>query len=160
MELVSEKTSALGGKYLTLVLGKEVYGIEILKVREIIGIVNITAVPQSSDYLKGIINLRGKIIPVLDLRIKFSMPETEYTHETCIIVVEVNKIDLGLVVDTVSEVMDIKSSEIEEAGNLGNEVDRDFLLGLGKVKDRIVILLDIGKILNADEFSKVETISK
>lgn len=155
----AEKTANYIGKYLTFMLQDEVYGIEILKVREIIGIPEITPVPQSENYLKGIINLRGKVIPVIDLRIKFSMSEMEYTHETCIIVVEVNNVHVGIIVDTVSEVLDIKSDEFERSANIGNTIDTDFIFGLGKVKNKIIILLDINKVLNADEFAVVENIS-
>ncbi len=146
-------------KYLSFVLDDEVYGIEILRIREIIGVVKITEVPQSANYLKGIFNLRGKIIPVIDLRIKFGMPELEHTHETCIIVVEVENSHIGMIVDTVSEVVNIKDSEIEDPSHIGSQIDTDFLLGLGKVKDKIVIMLDVGKILKKDELAMIEKIS-
>lgn len=158
-----KKTDAIKtfeGKYLTFVLDTEIYGIEILKVREIIGIVEITAIPQSPDYLKGIINLRGKVIPVTDLRLLFGMNETEYTHETCIIVAEVGKSHLGVVVDTVSEVLDVKREQIEDSSNFGNTIDSSYILGLGKVKDKIIILLNINKVLNTEDLALVEKISK
>ena len=103
MEAVATKKEVTEGKFLTFVLNNEEYGIEILKVREIIGLMNITTVPQTLDYMKGIINLRGKIIPVIDLRLKFSMPEEEHTQETCVIVAEVNNTSIGIIVDSVSE---------------------------------------------------------
>ncbi len=115
MDAVAEKKeiSAIDGKFLTFVLGSEIYGIEILNAREIIGLIDITTVPQPLDYMKGVINLRGKVIPVIDLRMKFSMQEEKHTQETCVIVVEVNNTSIGIIVDSVSEVLEIKSGEIE-----------------------------------------------
>ncbi|MBC8551165.1 MAG: purine-binding chemotaxis protein CheW [Candidatus Brocadiales bacterium] len=151
MEAVAEKkTLVQEGKYLTFVLGREVYGIEILKVREIIGLMDITTVPQTPEYMKGVINLRGKVIPVLDLRLKFSMPEEEHTKETCVIVVEVNNTSVGIIVDSVSEVLEIKGGDIEEAPCFGQGIDTDFIIGLGKVKEKIIILLDIEEVLSSD----------
>lgn len=161
MQAVSEKkeTSVHEGKYLTFVLGREEYGIEILKVREIIGLMDITSVPQTPDYMKGVINLRGKVIPVIDLRLKFSMPEEEHTQETCVIVVEVDNTLIGTIVDSVSEVSDIGSDAIEEKPHLGQGIDTDFIMGLGKVKGKIVILLDIEKVLSAEELEMAEEIA-
>ena len=147
------------GEFLTFLLAKEEYGIEILKVREIIGLMDITTVPQTPDYVKGVINLRGKVITVIDLRLKFSMPEAVYTQETCIIVVEVGNALVGIVVDSVSEVLHINSSEIEKAPKFGQAIDTEFILGLGKAKGKIVILLDIEKVLSFEELEMVEQIS-
>ncbi len=147
------------GEFLTFLLAKEEYGIEILKVREIIGLMDITTVPQTPDYGKGVINLRGKVISVIDLRLKFSMSEAEYTRETCIIVVEVGNALVGIVVDSVSEVLDIKSSEIEKTPKFGQAIDTEFILGLGKTKGKIVILLDIENVLSLEELEMVEQIS-
>lgn len=139
------------GKYLTFALGNEEYGLEILKVREIIGYMDITAVPQMPPYIKGVINLRGQVIPVVDLRAKFSMASAEVTEETCIIVVEIaqqgRKFNTGIVVDHVSEVLDIAGENIEDAPQFGSDVNTDFILGMGKVGDRVKILLDIDKVL-------------
>jgi len=153
MEAVAEKklTKSHGDKYLTFVLGTEEYGIEILKVREIIGMMDITSVPQTPDYMKGVINLRGKVIPVIDLRLKFAMTEQEHTQETCTIVVEVGNTLIGIIVDTVSEVSGIGSKEIEETPHLGQGIDTNFIMGLGKVKGKIIILLDIEKVLSIEE---------
>ncbi|ODS34207.1 MAG: purine binding chemotaxis protein [Candidatus Scalindua rubra] len=159
MEAVATKNAVNDEKFLTFSLGKEEYGVEILKVREIIGIMDITTVPQSPDYMKGVINLRGKVIPIIDLRLKFSMPEAELTQETCIIVVEVNNTLIGVIVDSVSEVMDIKSEEIEETPNFGHGIDTNFIKGLGKTKGKIVILLDIAKVLSSVELEMVEEIA-
>ena len=135
MESVVEKKeiSDIEGKFLTFVLGEEIYGIEILKAREIIGLMDITTVPQTPDYMKGVINLRGKVIPVIDLRMKFSMKKWERTQETCVIVVEVNSTSIGLIVDSVSEVSDITGAEIEDAPSFGQGIDTSFIMGLGKV---------------------------
>lgn len=145
------------GKYLTFRLAAEEYGLEILKVREIIGLMNITQVPRTPDYIRGVINLRGKVIPVLDLRNKFGMGVTEDTEETCIIVVEVSLEDesvmMGTVVDAVSEVLDIKENEIEDAPAFGTNVDTKFILGIGKVKDDVKILLDINEVLTARDLT-------
>ncbi len=144
------------GKYLTFVLFKEEYGLEILKVREIIGVMAITPVPQTPDFIKGVINLRGKVIPVVDLRLKFGMPETDYTKETCIIVVDVEGLLMGIVVDTVSEVLDIAEANIEPPPTFGSKVRTDFILGMGKFKEKVKILLDIDKILSAEEVAIIE----
>ena len=143
------------GKYLTFFLSNEEYGLEILKVREIISVMEITSVPQTPDFIKGVINLRGKVIPVVDLRLKFGMPETEYTKETCTIVVDVQGLQMGIVVDTVSEVLDIAESDIEPPPAFGSTIKTDFILGMGKVKEEIKILLSIDKILSAEEFATI-----
>lgn len=145
-----ETTRELGGKYLTFQLDDEEYGVEILKVREINGLLDITKVPQTPDFVEGVINLRGKVIPVIDLRTKFGLPRAEYNEQTCIIVVDVGMM-MGIIVDTVSEVNDIPSNAIEPPPNLGCSVDTDFILGMGKVKDEVKILLDIDKVLTSDE---------
>ena len=160
MEAVATKKEVTEGKFLTFILGSEVYGIEILKVREIIKLMDITAVPRTPDYLKGVINLRGKVIPIVDLRSKFSMPEIEHTQETCIIVAEVNQTSIGIIVDSVSEVSNINSEEIEEAPHLGQDIDTDFILGLGKTKERIVILLDIALVLSSEDLETVGQLAK
>lgn len=135
------------GKYLTFALGNEEYGVEILQVREIIGLMDITAVPQVPQYVKGVINLRGKVIPVVDLRLKFQMPEVEYTKETCIIVLNVKDTMMGIIVDRVCEVLDIKQQNIEPAPNFGSRLESDFITGMGKIGDNVKILLDIEKVL-------------
>ena len=139
------------GKYLTFALGNEEYGLEILKVREIIGYMDITAVPQTPHHVKGVINLRGQVIPVVDLRAKFGMDTAEVTEETCIIVVEICQGDrnfqTGIVVDHVQEVLDILGTDIEDAPQFGSNVDTDFILGMGKINDTVKILLDIDKVL-------------
>jgi len=162
MESVVEKKeiSDIEGKFLTFVLGEEIYGIEILKAREIIGLMDITTVPQTPDYMKGVINLRGKVIPVIDLRMKFSMKKWERTQETCVIVVEVNSTSIGLIVDSVSEVSDITGAEIEDAPSFGQGIDTSFIMGLGKVNDKIIILLDIDAVLSTEELEMVEELAE
>lgn len=143
------------GKYLTFVLGHEEYGLEILKVREIISVMEITEVPQVPAFIKGVINLRGKVIPIIDLRLKFGMPPIEYTRETCIIVVNVHDLLLGIVVDTVAEVLDIIEKDIDPPPTFGSAVKTDFILGMGKVKGKVKILLDIDRVLSSEELEVV-----
>jgi len=147
-----------GGKYLTFNLAREEYGLEILKVREINGLMDITEVPRMPDYMKGVINLRGKVIPVVDLRLKFGLEEAEHTEQTCIIVVDVGR-EIGIVVDTVSEVLDVDGVNIEPAPAMGGAVDTSFILGMGKVGDAVKILLDIDKVLTRSEFETVNNIA-
>ena len=136
------------GKYLTFVLANEEYGLEILKVREIIGMMDITAVPRMPDYTEGVINLRGKVISVVDLRLKFGMPKADHTSETCIIVVDVNGTLTGVMVDRVSEVLDINGNDIEDAPQVGASIETNFILGMAKAKGSVKILLDIDKALS------------
>ena len=147
------------GKYLTFALANEEYGLEILKVREIIGYIDVTAMPQTPQHVKGVINLRGQVIPVLDLRAKFGMEAVAVTDATCIIVVEITqsgrKFNTGIVVDRVQEVLDIVSSDIEEAPRFGGSADMDFILGMAKVGDSVKILLDIDKVLSGDNLEGV-----
>jgi len=147
--------SSHDGKYLTFVLGEEEYGLEILKVREIIGLMEITTVPQTPKFIKGVINLRGKVIPVIDLRLKFGMPEAEPTEETCIIVVDINNTLMGILVDTVSEVLDIAIGEIEPPPAFSDDIATEFILGMGKIKGNVKILLDINKVLSPEELVHV-----
>jgi purine-binding chemotaxis protein CheW len=143
------------GKYLAFRLGKEDFAIQVLKVREIVGIQDITAVPQMPDYVKGVINLRGKVIPVVDLRLKFGLPEKEYTQRTCIIVVQVHsggeEIQSGVIVDEVSEVLNLAAAEIEDTPDFGEDVETPYLLGMAKAKDRVKMLLDIDQVLANSE---------
>lgn len=146
-------------KLLTFSLGSEGYGISILKVKEIIGMMDITPVPRTPEFVKGVINLRGKIIPVMDLRTKFSMSEQEYDERTCIIVVEISikgvqKL-IGVVVDMVSEVVTISNDQIEPPPEYGTSVEHNAILGIGKIKERVVIILDIDEIFICDEVVKI-----
>lgn len=146
-------------KLLTFSLGSEGYGVSILKVKEIIGMMDITPVPKTPDFIKGVINLRGKIIPVMDLRIKFGMEEKEYNERTCIIVTEVlikgiQKL-LGVVVDMVSEVVTVSDNQIEPPPEYGNSVEHNSILGIGKIKERVVIILDIDEVFVCDDVVKL-----
>ncbi len=148
--------TAPGGKYLTFSLAGEEYGIEILKVREIIGIMDITAMPQTPKYVKGVINLRGKVIPVIDLRLKFGMEPAEYTEQTCIVVVDIGSL-VGVVVDTVQEVLDLDDDQIAPPPPLGAAVDTSFIMGMGKVKDNVKILLGIDRALGSEGLTTMLT---
>ncbi len=154
---IAQTSAVLDGKYLTFRLDQEEYGLEILKVREIIGLMDITAVPRTPDFVRGVINLRGKVIPVVDLRTKFGMPTVDATEQTCIIVVDIstpdNDLEMGILVDSVSEVLDISSDEIEDTPSFGASFDSDFILGMAKAKDSVKILLNIEKVLTAQERS-------
>ena len=145
------------GKYLTFTLAEEEYGIGILKIKEIIGMLPITSVPQTPEFVKGVINLRGKVIPVMDLRLRFGMPSIDYSDRTCIIVVEVGgqagTILVGIVVDAVSEVLNIKGDDIENPPALGVNLDTDYILGMAKMEGGVKILLDIDQVLSKDELS-------
>ncbi len=150
------QSSGPAQKTLSFGLGNEEYGLDILVVREIIGVIDITPLPRTPDYVKGVINLRGKIIPVIELRKRFGMPTVEYTDETCIIVVDVpvegegeaESRLMGVVVDTVQEVLDIPTSAIEPAPEFGCSVPIDYITGIGRVKGMVVVLLDAAKVMN------------
>lgn len=140
------RATAPGGKYLTFCLAGEEYGIEILKVREVIGLLDITAVPQVPPYVKGVINLRGQVIPVIDLRLRCGLAPVEYDDLTCTVVVDVGAL-VGVIVDAVQEVLDIDRSAIVPPPPLGAAVDTSFVLGLAKVRDGVTILLDLDGVL-------------
>lgn len=147
------------GKYLTFLLEDENYGFPIMKVKEIIGLMDITPVPKAPEFVKGVINLRGKIIPIMDLRAKFNMTENAYDEKTCIIVVEVimkgTESLVGIVVDTVAEVINFLAEDIEQPPQYGSQDENGFLTGIGKLKDRVVMLLNIDKIVDLDGMSSL-----
>ncbi|MDZ7640923.1 MAG: chemotaxis protein CheW [Desulfurivibrio sp.] len=152
---VTADNDLLAGKYLTFALGDEEYGVAIVKIREIIGMMKITSMPKMPEHVKGVINLRGLVIPIVDLRLRFGMEEVEHTERTCIIVVEVenhdsNHLVVGTVVDSVSEVLNIKADEIEDAPAMGAALDDDFLLGMAKIEGGVKILLDIDRALRPE----------
>lgn len=147
----STKIQELAGKYLTFQLSNEIYGLPILSVREIIGMLPVTSVPHSPPHVKGVVNLRGRVIPVTDLRIRFGLPEAEHTPETCIIFVRVGPIEAGLIVDKVKEVNDIPARDIEESPEINSTGDSHMILGMGKVSEKVVILLDAAKVLNSGQ---------
>ncbi len=152
---LNNKNGDRGGKYLVFELGREEFGIRVLKVREIMGIQDITAVPQTPAHVKGVINLRGKVIPVVDLRLKFGLPEQEYTQRTCIIVVQVQgearPMLMGIVVDGVAEVLNLAAADIEDTPDFGDGTATPYLLGMAKVKGKVKILLEIDRVLTSQD---------
>ena len=160
MDQVVKSTVEKEGKYLTFSLAGEEYGIGILKVKEIIGMMPVTTVPRTPAFVKGVINLRGKVIPVVDLRLKFGMEEMAYTERTCIIVVEIasqaGPVLIGIVVDSVSEVLNIKGVDIEETPTFGAKLNTDSILGMAKMNGGVKILLDIDKVLSSNETATLD----
>lgn len=154
---IVETSESREGKYLTFSLGDEEYGIGILKIKEIIGMMPITSVPQTPEFVKGVINLRGKVIPVIDLRLRFEMKPMEYTDRTCIIVVEIEgesgNVLIGNVVDSVSEVLNIKNEDIEDPPTFGTKLNTESILGMAKLEGGVKILLDIDHVLNVQELA-------
>ena len=151
------------GKYLTFSLSGEEYGISILKIKEIIGMMPITTVPQTPEFVKGVINLRGKVIPVIDLRLRFMMEGIDYTERTCIIVVEIEgasgTVMIGIVVDSVSEVLNIKSEDIEDTPAFGTRLNTEYILGMAKMEGSVKILLDINSVLSSGEINILEQVA-
>ena len=160
MDQVVKVMAEREGKYLTFTLAEEEYGIGILKIKEIIGMMPITSVPQTPEFVKGVINLRGKVIPVIDLRLRFDMGEIDYTERTCIIVVEIEgqagTVMIGIVVDSVSEVLNIKGKDIEDTPTFGAKLNTDYILGMAKMEGGVKILLDIDRVLSGEEVASLE----
>lgn len=155
----------VAGKYMTFKLASEEYGLSILRVREIIGLMDITRVPRTKDFIRGVINLRGKVIPVLDLRLKFQMPATQPTDQTVIIVVQCQTsgtaMTMGILVDEVLEVMNIAADQIEPTPELySREGETDFILGIGKAEKRVICLLDIERVLSREELVHIRAVEK
>ncbi len=164
-ESTTDLPQRLAGKYMTFKLAQEEYGLEILRVREIIGLMDITRVPKTRDFIRGVINLRGKVIPVIDLRLKFSMPRLEATDQTVIIVVQCTTQDstltMGVLVDEVLEVLNIEAPQIEPPPRFGtSNQDTNFVLGVGKSEKRVIFLLDIEQVLTAEESADLATYEK
>ncbi len=164
VETVGAKV-AQAGKYLSFILGREEYGLEILKVQEINGMMGVTRVPGTADFVRGVINLRGRVIPVVSLREKFRMPPVEDTEKTCIIVVQVQHEDtdvtMGLVVDEVSEVLSVRDEQIEAPPNFGGGMDDAFyILGMGKLEEKVVILLDIDSVMSNQDMDELSRVSQ
>jgi purine-binding chemotaxis protein CheW len=154
----SPNPATRAGKYLSFHLGDEEYAIQVLKVREIVKLQHITGVPETRAELKGVINLRGKVIPVVDLRLRFGLPEKEYGQRTCIIVIELDRAatgPMGVIVDEVSEVLTLQEQEIQDTPDFGSGVETPYLLGMAKVRDRVKILLDIDEALAAQDVSAI-----
>jgi purine-binding chemotaxis protein CheW len=149
-----------GGKFLTFLMANEKYGLEILKVREIIGMMNVTSVPMTPAFVRGVINLRGKVIPVVDLRLKFGIEAKEDTERTCIILVHLacsaQEMTMGIIVDEVADVLDINQDQIEPPPSFGPNIRTDFILGMGKVEQKVMTMLNIDRVLSEQEITLVE----
>jgi len=160
IDQTTEVEASREGKYLTFTLADEEYGIGILKIKEIIGMMPVTPVPQTPDFMKGVINLRGKVIPVVELRLRFGMDTVSYDEHTCIVVVEIEGregiILMGVVVDGVSEVLNIKQEEIEDSPILGSNLNTEYILGMAKKEGGVKILLDIDRVLSSEEIDTLE----
>ncbi len=154
-EVMETSEDTQKGKFLTFSVGKESYGIEIKFVTEIIGIQDITEVPELPDYVAGIINLRGKIIPVIDVRIRFKKKTKEYNDRTCIVVIDIKETSVGLIVDNVSEVINIDDSNIVPPPNIKSGFHNGYVRGIGKVENEVKLLLDCDKLLNDEEVQAI-----
>ena len=164
MSTAIKSAASLNGKYLTFALHHESYGIDVLKVREIIRHSNITAVPQMPAHIRGVINLRGKIIPVMDLRVRFEFPNTADNQQTCIVVVQVKLPDgkttaMGLLVDGVEEVINLADQDIEPPPNFGGQICTDYIIGIAKVKGQVKTLLDIDGIVGTDTAKNLKVLA-
>jgi len=165
MSTETKSPDSLAGKYLTFALHRESYGVDVLKVREIIRMTSITAVPQMPDFVRGVLNLRGKIIPVMDLRRRFQFPAQEDNSQTCIVVAQVRLPDgkatqMGLVVDGVEEVINLADADIEETPDFGGQICTDYILGIAKVKGAVKALLDIDGVVGADLLKNLRNIAQ
>jgi purine-binding chemotaxis protein CheW len=151
------------GKYLTFSLAEEEYGIGILKIKEIIGMMPVTTVPRTPGYVKGVINLRGKVIPIIDLRLRFGMEAIDYTERTCIIVVEIEgqtgTVQVGVVVDAVSEVLNVDTKDIEDTPQFGRSLDTEYILGMAKMEGGVKILLDVDQVLTGEESEAISNVN-
>ena len=143
-------------EYLTFALGTEEYGVDILKVQEIRGVDSITRLPDAPDFIKGVINLRGLIVPVVDLRLKFKLSEASYDVTTVMIILNVADRTIGVIVDSVSDVIRFEANQVRPVPDLGSAIDRQFLTGLGMLEDRMLILLDIERLMTSEEMGLVE----
>lgn len=159
-QFIEQEEDTQKGKYLTFSLGSEFYGIEIKHVTEIIGIQPITEVPELPLYIRGIINLRGKIVPVMDVRLRFKKPSIEYNDRTCVVVVEMKDISVGLIVDSVSEVLSISDENIVPPPEVGKGLSNKYIKGIGKVGNDVKLLLDCERLFNDDEVEIIENINR
>lgn len=157
---MTEKTKAKPGQYLTFQLMSEQYGVPIEAVREINRVGEITPVPRTPDFVKGVMNLRGKIIPVINLRVRFGMDSLEYTRDTCIIVIDCDFGQVGMIVDAVKEVADLNENQIEPPPVLGNEKTLSFVRGMGKLDDRVIILVDVVLALSHEQMTQLHDVAQ
>ncbi len=153
----SEHVEGEEKQYVTFIIGEETYGVEVLKVQEIIGMTQITHVPNTMSYMKGVINLRGSVVAVVDMRLKFTMQERDYDSFTVIIIVEVRERMIGMIVDSVSDVVSIPVKGIQDTPHFSSKIETDFIKGIGQVDEKLVIILDVDKILTTDELKEIET---
>jgi purine-binding chemotaxis protein CheW len=160
MSTTTEDKTAKPGQYLTFVLNQQLYGVPIATVREINRMSDITPVPKTPEYVAGVMNLRGKVIPVINLRMKLNLKAIPTTKETCIIVIESRVGQVGMIVDSVSAVIELISSQIEPTPNLGNTNETEFVLGMGKVENKVVILIDIVRALSSNQLNEISQISE
>ena len=156
---ITDGMAAEGTQYLTFCLRDEIYGVEILKVQEIRGWTKPTQIPNAPEFIRGVMNLRGAIVPILDLRQRFSMDETEVTKQTVVIVVNVQGRTIGMVVDSVSDVVDLQDNDIKDSPDFGTSIDASFIHGLAKAEENMVILLDIDRMLQSCELVGIDKIS-
>ncbi len=154
-----EDSESTDNQFLTFSVAGETYGIEILRVVEIIQFVDITDIPETHEYIKGIINLRGKIIPVMDIRLRFGMEEKPIDDRTCIIVSKINDVEVGIIVDSVSEVTHVDADQLEDMPDVAKEVDENFIRGIGKTEDKVIILINTDKLVQGEHKEKLEEIS-
>ena len=154
-EFDDEEEDTLKDRYLTFKVKKEDYGIEIVSVKEIVGIQEITPVPEMPNYIRGVINLRGNVINVVDIRLRFGMEEKEYDERTCIIIIQVDVIEIGIIVDNVNEVCVIPEEDIKKSSKLGKGDKGSFIKGLGKLNDKIKMILDVEKLLTEEELEEL-----
>lgn len=160
-----EESSTVNSKqYVTFCLAEELFGVEVNRTREILSVISVTSVPQTPDYMLGVINLRGQVVPVIDMRLKLGLSAAAETQDTCIIVLEVlvdgEPIVVGALADAVREVLEIKSDAIEPPPRLGTRLKTEFIKGMGKIDDEFLILLDIDKIFNSDELAMVQEVAE
>lgn len=153
--------AATAGKYLTFCLEEEHYGLEIMRVQEIVGLLPVTRVPRLPHHIAGVVNLRGRVVPVMDLRLAFGLPDPKMNERTCIVVVHTikgdgSKVTMGVLVDEVSDVVDLAADRIEDTPEFGTEVDTDFIKGVGRLEERVVLLLDIDLVLSVSDMEAIE----
>lgn len=145
-------------QFVTFTIGTETYGVEVLKVKEILGMTSITSVPNTLHFMKGVINLRGSVVPVVDMRLKFGMDEKEYDQFTVIIIVEVQGRMIGMIVDTVSDVANIPVNSIQETPHFTTKIETDYIKSIGQLGEKLVIILDVSRILTTDELTQIEEV--
>lgn len=146
----------IDNQYVTFMIEDEIYGVDVHKVHEIIGMTKITKVPNSMIFMKGMIDLRGKVVPVVDMRLKFNMEEREYNEMTVILIVEVMGKLIGMVVDTVSDVIGLKEENVQATPHFSTKIDTDYISGIGRSDEKLIILLDVDRILTSEEIEKIE----